>query len=86
METKAPKQISASEYPHRGITMHQMPVGSNFPGLLFAVGSALIFLLAIPALWYVVVAAAAVGLVIAALMQLFHRNHPDETAQVTLKL
>lgn len=66
--------------------MHQMPVGSGFPGLLFAVGSALIFLFAIPALWFVVGAALVVGLILAVLLPIFHIAHPDETTQLTLKL
>jgi hypothetical protein len=74
-----------SKSPHRGITMHQLPIGSNFPGLLFAVGSALIFLLAIPALWYVVAGAVAVGLVVAAVLQLTH-DRPDESKKLTLKI
>ena len=78
--------VSGDENPHRGITMHEMPVGGSFPGLVFAVGSALIFLLAIPALWYVVVAAAIAGLFIAAFLQVFHHNSTDETARLTLKL
>jgi len=75
-----------SENPHRGITMHQLPVAGNIPGLIFAVGSALIFLFAIPALWYVLVAAVAVGLVIAALLQALHQERTDETARLTLKI
>jgi type III secretory pathway component EscS len=75
-----------SENSHRGITMHQLPVAGNIPGLIFAVGSALIFLFAIPALWYVLVAAVAVGLVIAALLQALHQERPDETARLTLKI
>ena len=70
--------------PHRGITMHQMPVGGNIPGVIFAVGSALIFLLAIPALWYVVVAAFAAGLVIAAILQIVHRK-PADSPTLSLK-
>jgi type III secretory pathway component EscS len=75
-----------SEHPHRGITMHQLPVAGNFPGLVFAIGTALIFLFAIPALWYVLVAAVVVGLLVAALLQVVHREHPDETARLTLKI
>ena len=75
-----------SENLHRGITMHQLPVAGNIPGLIFAVSSALIFLFAIPALWYVLVAAVAVGLVIAALLQALHQERPDETARLTLKI
>ena len=74
------------EYPHRGITMHQMPVGGNFPGLVFAIGSMLIFLFPIPALWYVVGAALVVGIVVALSLQVFHRARPDETSQLTIKL
>ena len=61
-----------SKPPHRGIDMHRLPVGGDFPGLVFAVGSAMIFLIALPALWYVVVGALAVGLVIAAVLQTMH--------------
>ena len=74
-----------SKSPHRGITMHRLPVEGNFPGLVFAVGSALIFLLAIPALWYVVAGALAVGLVIAAALQLKH-DRPDDSKNLTLKI
>jgi hypothetical protein len=74
-----------SEHPHRGITMHQLRVGAGFPGLVFAVGTALIFLFAIPALWYVLGAAAVAGLLIAALLQIFHREFPDKNA-LSLKL
>ncbi len=66
--------------------MHQMPVGGGAAGLVFAAGSALIFLLAIPALWYLVGAAAVVGIIIAVLLPIVHRNHPDETEQLALKL
>jgi hypothetical protein len=75
-----------SENPHRGITMHQLPVAGNIPGLVFAVGSALIFLFAIPALWYVLVAAVVIGLVIAAVLQVLHQERPDETARLSLKI
>jgi hypothetical protein len=54
--------------------MHQLPVAGNFPGFLFAVGSALIFLIAIPALWFVIAGAAAVGLAMAGVLQLVRRD------------
>lgn len=74
-----------SKSPHRGIDMHRLPVGGDFPGLIFTVGSALIFLIALPALWYVVVGALAVGLVIAAVLQIIH-DRPDKSQPGTLKL
>jgi len=61
--------------------MHRLPVGGDFPGLLFAVGCALIFLLAIPALWYVLVGAMAAGLFVAGVLQISRRSResrPDE--------
>jgi len=78
--------VAGDDYPHRGVTMHEMPVGANVPGIVFAIGSVLIFLLAIPALWYVIVAAAIVGLLISAFLQFFYRNGPDETERLTFKL
>lgn len=50
--------------------MHQLPIGGNFPGLVFAAGTALIFLLAIPALWYFSLSALVAGLLIAAALQI----------------
>jgi hypothetical protein len=74
-----------SKSPHRGIDMHRLPVGGDLPGLVFAVGTALIFLIALPALWDVVVGALAVGLVIAAVLQIVH-DRPDQSQKLTLKI
>jgi hypothetical protein len=74
-----------SKSPHRGIDMHRLPVGGDFPGLVFAVGSALIFLIALPALWYIVVGALAVGLVIAAVLQIIH-DRPGDSQQSIFKI
>jgi hypothetical protein len=74
-----------SKSPHRGITMHRLPVGGDFPGLVFAVGSALIFLIALPALWYLVVGALAIGLVIAAVLQIV-RDKRDGSKPLSLKI
>jgi hypothetical protein len=82
---KSEEKIMETKSPHRGITMHRLPVGGDFPGLVFAVGSALIFLIALPALWYLVVGALAVGLVIAAVLQMIH-DRSDESQRTTLKL
>jgi hypothetical protein len=74
-----------SKSPHRGIDMHRLPVGGDLPGLVFAVGTALIFVIALPALWYLVVGALAVGLVIAAVLQILH-DRPDQSQKLTLKI
>ena len=59
--------------------MHRLPVGGDFPGLLFAIGSVLIFLLAIPALWYVLFGAVALGLFIAAVLQIIRHSHASRS-------
>lgn len=64
---------SAKDQIHRGITMHQLPVGGNFPGLLFAIGSAAIFLIAIPALWVPVLGAALCGIIFALVLRRVRR-------------
>lgn len=50
---------------HSGITMHKLSFGGGFIGLLFAAGSALIFVLGFPTLWYFVALAAVLGIAIA---------------------
>ena len=50
---------------HSGITMHKLSFGGGFMGLLFAAGSALIFVMGFPTLWYFVALAAVLGIAIA---------------------
>ena len=50
---------------HPGISMHKLSVGGGFIGLVFAAGSALIFILGFPTLWYFVALAAVLGVVVA---------------------
>jgi hypothetical protein len=59
------KRCHMSEKRHPGITMHKISFGGGFMGLLFAAGSALIFVLGFPTLWYFVALAAALGIGIA---------------------
>jgi len=66
---------------HSGITMHKLSFGSGFIGLLFAAGSALIFVLGFPTLWYFVALAFVFGLAIAAVLRFANnwrtrRNQP----------
>jgi hypothetical protein len=58
---------------HPGITMHSLPVGAGFPGLLFAVGSAAIFLIALPQLWSFLLLAGAMGVTVATILHFAHR-------------
>jgi len=62
-----------SEKRHPGITMHKLSFGGGFVGLLFALGSALIFVLGFPTLWYFVAFAFALGVGIAILLRIV--NH-----------
>ena len=55
---------------HPGINMHKFTVGGGFVGLVFAAGSALIFVLGFPTLWYFVALAFALGLGIAIVLKI----------------
>ncbi|MGB9489345.1 MAG: hypothetical protein WCA92_02660 [Terriglobales bacterium] len=46
---------------HPGITMHRIPAGAGFAGLIFTVGSLAIFLIGLPVLWYFLAGAIALG-------------------------
>jgi hypothetical protein len=50
---------------HPGISMHKLPVGGGFIGILFAIGSSVIFILGFPTLWYFVVLTFGLGVAIA---------------------
>jgi hypothetical protein len=62
-----------TEQPHPGITMHQIPVGGGFIGLVFTIGSAAIFLLAIPALWVPLLGSLVFGIGFAAVLRRIRR-------------
>ena len=66
-----------SEDRHPGINMHRLPVGGGFIGLLFAVGTAVIFILGFPTLWYFVVLSAALGVAIALMIRFIHQRTSD---------
>jgi membrane protein implicated in regulation of membrane protease activity len=63
-----------AESRHPGISMHKLPVGPGFIGLVFTVGCALIFLLGLPQLWYFVAFSAAFGLILAILFRVFRQD------------
>ncbi|HET9410127.1 MAG TPA: hypothetical protein VFO39_23020 [Candidatus Sulfotelmatobacter sp.] len=58
---------------HPGITMHKLTVGGGFEGLVFTVGSALIFLFGLPMLWYFVAGSVLLGFAVAVLFGLKNR-------------
>jgi hypothetical protein len=67
-----------NEDSHPGIAVHKVPVGADVPGLLFAVGMVFIFLLAVPALSFVLAGAGVLGLGIAWVLRVRHRAQPFE--------
>jgi hypothetical protein len=62
--------------------MHHIPVGGGFAGLIFAVGSCLVFLIGIPGLRWFLMGAVAVGSVIAGLLWRWHKNRPVEITDI----
>jgi hypothetical protein len=68
-----------TEKKHPGITMHKLSFGGGFMGLVFAVGSALIFVLGFPTLWYFVALATALGVGVAALLRFIHEGGLDRS-------
>lgn len=69
---------------HPGITMHKISFGSGFIGLLFAAGSALIFVLGFPTLWYFVALAGALGVVVAMVLKAFDRVRSDRNKPLSI--
>jgi hypothetical protein len=62
-----------TEKPHPGITLHQIKVGGGLMGLVFTVGTAAIFLGAIPALWVPLLGSLVCGIGIALVLRRIHR-------------
>jgi hypothetical protein len=73
-----------TEKPHPGISMHKLPVGGGFIGLLFAAGSALIFLLGLPALWCFVAFSAALGIGIAVSIRIVSARRSDRAKPLSI--
>jgi hypothetical protein len=62
-----------SEGLHAGIRIDKIPVGAGIGGLVFAVGSVVIFLVGLPMLWYFAAGAAALGIGVALVLRLSSR-------------
>jgi hypothetical protein len=61
------------DFPHSGIRIDKIHVGAGFAGVVFTIGSLLIFLVGLSFLWYFLAGAVALGVGIAAV---FHaREH-----------
>ncbi len=64
------------------ISMHRIPVGGGAAGLIFAVGSCLVFLVGIPALRWFLLLAVVVGSAIGGLLWRWHKNRPVEITDI----
>lgn len=73
-----------TEKQHPGISMHKLPVGGGFIGLVFAAGSALIFILGLPALWYFVAFSAALGVGVAVLLRATSHRRSDHARPLSI--
>jgi hypothetical protein len=69
---------------HPGISMHKIPVGSGFVGLLFTAGSALIFVLGFPTLWYFVAIALALGVGVAVFLRFIRGRGSDRNKPLSI--
>jgi hypothetical protein len=76
--------ISMAEKRHPGITMHKLSFGGGFVGLLFAAGSALIFVIGFPTLWYFVALAFALGVGIAVFLRLVSSRRADRNKPLSI--
>ena len=63
---------------HRGITMHNLPVGGDIMGGLFALAIILIFLVGIPFGFWFLVGAAMLGALLSVFIFYWHRRHKVE--------
>jgi membrane protein implicated in regulation of membrane protease activity len=64
--------------------MHKLPVGGGFAGLVFAVGSAVIFVLGLPSLWYFVAFSAALGVAIAVIFRPVNSRRSDRMKPLSI--
>ncbi len=64
--------------------MHKLTFGGGFIGLLFAAGSALIFVLGFPTLWYFVALAAALGVGVAFWLRASQQSRSDRARPLSI--
>jgi len=69
---------------HPGITMHKLSVGGGFIGVVFTVGTALIFVIGFPALWSFVAFSAALGIAIAVLLHLARGRQAERNKPLSI--
>lgn len=73
-----------AENRHPGISMHKLPVGPGFVGLLFTLGCVLIFLLGLPQLWYFLALSAALGVAVAMILKFVNRHRSERAKPLSI--
>lgn len=73
--------MSTTDYPHQGITMHRLRFGGGFAGLIFTIGTLVIFLVGVPVFWVFLALAIICGAVLALVL---HKRKPREIVTITL--
>jgi len=73
-----------SESRHPGINMHKFSVGGGFIGFVFAAGSAVIFIVGFPTLWYFVAFSAGLGVIIALLIRALQQRISDRNKPLSI--
>lgn len=69
---------------HSGINMHKLSFGGGFMGLLFSVGSALIFVLGFPTLWYFAAFAFVLGVGIAIVLRVVSNRRSQHNQRLSI--
>jgi hypothetical protein len=69
---------------HPGITMHRLSFGGGFAGLLFTVGSVLIFVLGFPPLWYFVAFAFILGVGFAIVLRITSNSRTESSKPLSI--
>jgi len=64
--------------------MHKLSFGGGFVGLLFALGSALIFVLGFPTLWYFVAFAFVLGVGIAIVLRIVSSSRAERNKPLSI--
>jgi len=69
---------------HPGINMHKLSFGGGFIGLVFAAGSALVFILGFPTLWYFVALSAGWAVGIAIILRLVSSHRSERSKPLSI--
>ena len=73
-----------SEKRHPGINMHKLSFGGGLEGLTFVIGSTLIFVFGLPALWYFVALAYGLGIVVAIFLRIMGERRSERNKPLSI--